>query len=450
MEITGTIRRRSLALCAVMLLSLILSFPAYAADLDFTAPNNGQPYTFSVQLQVNEAEPYAGIQFKVELSSSASLSYTFAMGPAATGAKATEYKAVSGPESSAFGYWCGSNAFSGDIMVGTLNFTYTGNDPQAVSITEMKIVRISEDGKSSVGVKKTPPVELITVARDDSGILYTVTFDPDGGTRTGGGALVQYIPAGGAAAAPVLARPGYAFTGWDKEFDNITADLSVKALWQANPGTPSGGGPPVIDAPGEDIEDLITPPLSAPLPFVDVNEDHWFYNDIVYVFENGLMNGLSDDRFGHETSITRGMIVTILGRRFGVDEDEYPSCVFADVVDSAYYAPFIEWARQNDVVRGVSDDRFEPNRAVSRQEIAAILHRYAGFAGYALPNSRPYEDFVDESGIASFASEPVRALYSAGVINGKPGGRFDPRGLATRAEAAAMIHRFFEALIPPE
>jgi len=438
-----------------MLLSLILSFPAHAADLDFTAPNNGQPYTFSVQLQVNETEPYAGIQFKIELSSSASLSYTFTMGPAAVGAKANAYNAVSGTESSAFGYWCGANTFSGDILVGTLDFTYTGNDPQAVSITEMKIVRIKEDGKSSVGVKKTPPVGIITVARDGSGILYTVAFDPDGGTRTGGGALVQYVPAGGAATAPELARAGYTFTGWDKTFDNVTADLSVKALWQENPGTPTqpppgGGGPPVVPGPGEDIEDLITPPLSGRLPFADVNEDHWFYDDIVYVFENGLMNGLSETRFGHETSITRGMLVTILGRWFGVDEDEYPSCVFADVDDSAYYAPFIEWARQNDIVKGVSDDNFVPNRAVSRQEIAAILHRYAGFAEYKLPNSRPYENFVDESAIASYASAPVRALYSAGVINGKPGGRFDPRGAATRAEAAAMIHRFFEALIPPE
>jgi len=438
-----------------MLLSLALSFPARAADLDFTAPNNGQPYSFSVQLQVSEAEPYAGIQFKMELSSSASLSHAFAMGPVAEGARATEYKAASGTESFAFGYWCGSNAFSGDIPVGTLNFTYTGNDPQAVLITEMKIVRINEDGKSSVGVKKTPPVELITVSRDGSGILHTVTFDPDGGTRTGGGALVQHIPSGGAAIAPELARPGYTLAGWDKEFSNVASDLSVKALWQEDAGTPTqpppgGGGPPATDGPGEDIEDLITPPLAGRLPFLDVNEDHWFYDDVVYVYENGLMNGVSDTRFGHETSITRGMIVTILGRRDGVHEDEYPSCAFADVADSAYYAPFIEWARQNDIVRGVSADRFEPNRAVSRQEIAAILYRYAGFAGYELPNSRPYEDFTDEAGIASYAIGPVRALYSAGVINGKPGGRFDPRGVATRAEAAAMIHRFLEALIPPE
>jgi len=438
-----------------MLLSLILSITAYAAPEppDFIAPDNALSYTFSVPLQVNIAEPYAGIQFKMERSSTEYLTYTFTPGPEAVSKGALVYKPAGNPNS--FGYYCYSNAFSGNIAVGTLEFTYTGNAPQFIHITEMKIIRIKADGKTTEGILLPPPVEFITVAREGSNPHYRVIFNPAQGVRTGGGALAQMVPAGGGAVAPELTRVGYDFVGWDKDFSKVTEDITVTALWTESATPPPDGPPPggptgPVGPGGEDIEDMFPPPLAGLLPFSDVRDVDWFYDDIVYVYDNGLMNGVSDTLFGVNTPVTRGMIVTILGRQYGVDIDDYPTCAFSDVNDKAYFAPYIEWARQNDIVKGVSADRFAPERAVSRQDIATIFFRYADFAEFTLPKSRPYADFADEASISDYANKAVQALFSAEVINGKSGNRFDPRGATTRAEAAAMMHRFLVACLPED
>ena len=154
------------------------------------------------------------------------------------------------------------------------------------------------------------------------------------------------------------------------------------------------------------------------------------------------MNGTGAATFSPNASLTRGMIVTILGRQAGVDESEYPSCSFSDVDNKKYYAPYIEWGRQNSVILGVGENSFEPDRPVTRQELAAILHRYADFAGFVLPVKQPYAQFLDDNDIADYAKTPVQALFSAGVIGGRPGNLFDPKGIATRAETATMLHRF--------
>jgi len=373
------------------MLSLVFSITAYAADLEFTAPANGLSYTFSVPLRVNENEPYAGIQFKLTLSDASSLSYTFTLSPAVTSKGATIYKPSADPNY--FGFWCDSNVFSGDTLVGTLNFTYTGNAPQTISITEMKLARIKEVGTSSEWIPKTPPIRTIEVSR-----------------AAGGGGII--IP------------PGTG-TGDQETGDQDTA-------------LPDD----------EFFEDDEAPPLAFMLPFDDVNENDWFYDDVVYVYERGLIKGVEETKFGPKISITRGMIITLLARYSGVDESHYPTCVFSDVDDRMYYSPSIEWGRQNGILLGVGENRFEPDRAITRQEMATILFNFADFAGFTIPVVRQYAQFHDESDIAQFASEAVEALFRAEVINGRLGNVFDPNGIATRAEAAAMFHQYLEACEP--
>ena len=371
-------------MCAIVLLNFALSLNATAAEasLSFTAPSNGSSYAFSVPFQVNETEPYSGIQFKLNLSSTEFLSYTFAIGSAVTtkAKEVNEYKQPNDPFS--FGFWCGSNEFGGDLLVGTLEITYTGSAPQTIAITEMKIVRVDEGKNISTGTIKPSPVNDISVSRDSGG--------------------------------------------------------------SGNPIGPSDSGQTTSKSEDETIEDTETP-LAAPLPFDDVHEGDWFYDDVVYVYETGLMYGTGATKFSPNMSLTRGMLVTILGKQYGIDIGEYPNSSFSDVDNNIYYAPYIEWARQNEVVFGIGDNKFAPDRIISRQDLATILHRYAGFIEFTLPVSRPYTQFVDENDIAAYAKGTVQALYSSGVISGRPGNIFDPKGTATRAEAAAMLRRFLLA-----
>ncbi|MDR1530949.1 MAG: S-layer homology domain-containing protein [Clostridiales bacterium] len=177
-------------------------------------------------------------------------------------------------------------------------------------------------------------------------------------------------------------------------------------------------------------------------PFADVSEADWFYNDVAYVYGSGLMNGMGGDAFGPGTNFHRGMLVTILSRLYGADLSKYAQSTFIDVDEKEYYAMPIEWGLELGIVAGVGENRFAPEADISRQDLAVILKRFADATDLQLPEKRPYTDFTDEAECADYARAAIEALFKAGVINGRENGRFDPKGSATRAEAAAMLHRF--------
>jgi hypothetical protein len=180
-------------------------------------------------------------------------------------------------------------------------------------------------------------------------------------------------------------------------------------------------------------------------PFGDVRESDWFYADVVYVCENGLMNGTSIASFSPQTPMTRGMIVTVLGRLANADEDSYTDSDFSDIEAGMYYTPYVAWAAANDLVSGMGDGLFAPDSDVTRQDLATLITRYADFAGQSIPALRSAGVFEDDALTADYAKDALRTLVSGGIINGKPGNVFDPRGSATRAEVAAILHRFMEA-----
>ncbi|MDR1159055.1 MAG: S-layer homology domain-containing protein [Syntrophomonadaceae bacterium] len=180
-------------------------------------------------------------------------------------------------------------------------------------------------------------------------------------------------------------------------------------------------------------------------PFTDVHEADWFYGDVKYVHENQLFAGTSATTFSPNISTTRGMIVTVLGRLYGVSAGTYSSSSFSDVQAGQYYAPYIEWAKETGIVSGVGDNRFAPDAQISRQDLTVIITNYANFAGKQFPVTLQYQTFADESGIAVYAKNAVQTLYSGGIVSGKPNNVFDPSGSATRAEVASMLHRFIEA-----
>lgn len=180
----------------------------------------------------------------------------------------------------------------------------------------------------------------------------------------------------------------------------------------------------------------------VPFPFVDVSKTDWFYNDVKYVWQHDIMNGVSDTKFAPETSMTRAMFVTVLYRLEGSpDVTGMATPPFTDIgaknFDWAYNA--IVWAYNTGVTKGTSAMTFAPGVAISRQEIVTMFYRYAGS-----PAVSGSPIFGDSSVISSWARNAVQWAKSFGVVNGYPNGNFGPVDATTRGQMAAMIHRYMQ------
>ena len=174
--------------------------------------------------------------------------------------------------------------------------------------------------------------------------------------------------------------------------------------------------------------------------FSDVDADDWFAESAVYVRDNGVMNGTSDTTFNPNGTTSRGQIAAILYRAAGSPAVS-GAADFPDVAAGAYYADAAGWAAANGIVTGYSDGTFGPGDPITRQQLAAILWRYAGS-----PAAESGTDYADESAIASYAVTAVDWTRDTGVITGRDGNVFDPTGRATRAQAAVILHRYLELL----
>ncbi len=180
----------------------------------------------------------------------------------------------------------------------------------------------------------------------------------------------------------------------------------------------------------------------VPFPFVDVSKTDWFYNDVKYVWQHDIMNGVSDTKFAPKTSMTRAMFVTVLYRLEGSpDVTGMATPPFTDIgaknFDWAYNA--IVWAYNTGVTKGTSATTFAPGVAISRQEIVTMFYRYAGS-----PAVSGSPIFGDSSVISSWARNAVQWAKSFGVVNGYPNGNFGPVDATTRGQMAAMIHRYMQ------
>jgi len=180
-------------------------------------------------------------------------------------------------------------------------------------------------------------------------------------------------------------------------------------------------------------------------PFADVNTSNWFYSDVEFVYKNGLFSGLSANAFGPDMPMTRGMVVTVLGRLAGINSDDYSGASFSDVDREKYYAPFITWAAESGIVSGRGDNSFAPDANISRQDLAVILNRYAEIMELDLKQTRQNVMFMDSESISDYAGGAVGNMARAGVVSGSEDGNFNPLVSATRAEVAAMLHRFIVA-----
>jgi len=221
---------------------------------------------------------------------------------------------------------------------------------------------------------------------------------------------------------------GHTFIGWytERSLMNkvsgvyLTKDMTVYALWRVDENPNTGAN-----------------------PFTDVSEKDWFYGDVMFVYENGLMLGTSKTLFSPHGTATRGMMATILWRMEGSPAPKGKNS-FTDVEAGKWYADAITWTAENGIFAGYGKDKFGPDDPITREQLAAIFYRYADYKGYDLTVKGNLDTFKDADKITDYAKTAMQWAVGSGLVKGKSGNLLDSQGTATRAEIAAMLHRFIE------
>ncbi|MBE7042374.1 MAG: hypothetical protein E7399_02650, partial [Ruminococcaceae bacterium] len=256
---------------------------------------------------------------------------------------------------------------------------------------------------------------------------YSVTFNTDGGSKI----TSQRLRRNAKATEPAEpTKDGFEFEGWytDKEYKNaydftakVTKSITLYAKWVE--------AKPIHVCPSKKFNDLDT--------------TKWYHEDIDYVIENNIMLGTSDTVFAPEENLTRGMLVTILYRIEG-EPATNRSIPFADVDMGAYYASAVVWAQQNGIIKGISETEYAPDMNVTREQLAAIMFRYAQFKGMNTVTTEENLHFEDVSDVSEWAITSMNWGVGKNYIFSRTKGKINPKEAATRAEIAAFIHRFIE------
>ena len=201
-----------------------------------------------------------------------------------------------------------------------------------------------------------------------------------------------------------------------------------------------------INSVKENIEVKVIFAKKTELPFTDVIESDWFFENVKYAYENGLFNGISETEFGPQIEMNRAMLVTVLYRAEG-EPAVNKSIPFADVDINAYYSNAVIWAQQNGIVNGVTENEFAPDDNITREQVAAILFRYAEYKGYDVSVGKDTNilSYTDAESVSEYAIASVQYAVGAGLMKGKSNTTLNPQDNATRAEIAAILQRFLEA-----
>ena len=274
---------------------------------------------------------------------------------------------------------------------------------------------------------------------------WSITYVADGGVINGS-YPTSYVEGTVTVLPTNVTKPGYTFLGWFTAYSGgvlvkqieatETGEKTFYARWQKTvlPPPPVTPGTPVTPA---------KPAAPVGLPFADVSGSDWFYNDVRYVYEKGIMDGTGIDRFSPNAPLTRAMIVTILYRMAG-SPSVSGSSDFTDVAAGKWFAKAVAWAAANGIVNGYGSGLFGPNDPVTREQLAAILYRYAVYGGMtAVTLEENLGSFADTAQLSAYAIQAMNWAVGQGLINGS-GSNLVPKAQATRAQVAAIIHRYLE------
>lgn len=345
---------------------------------------------------------------------------------------------------------------------GTTTFQVTAD----ASLTETTLTVLQEYLPATVTVNGNPydvndiasrtfslPVRTTTwdivVTSGDKTHTYRVEITrPSTGGGTGGGGSTRYpitVPEedhGTVSVSPSRASSGQTVT------ITVTPDEGYKVgsvtVKRPNgstvPVTGQGNGKYTFTMPSGGVTVDVTF-IPEDWPFVDVTEDKWYYDAVAYVYQQGIMVGMSETTFEPNTTVNRAQVVQMLYNLEGQPQVSGDSG-FSDIRDDQWYAKAVAWASANDVVAGYEDGIFRPTRAVTREEFAQILYNYAKFKGYDLSVSADLGKFPDSGQVSSWAETALGWANGNGLINGHDDGRLDPKGSTIRAQAASILMNF--------
>ena len=321
-----------------------------------------------------------------------------------------------------------------------------GNQVEAVGLASYDNTFVLSDGTPVYPrIRIRDRADVVCTAGETPVKTWSITYVTDGGTING--AYPTTYTEGTVTVLPTnVTKPGYTFLGWFTAYTGgvqvrqigatETGDKTFYARWQKTvlPPPPVTPGTPVTPA---------RPAAPVGLPFADVSGSDWFYNDVRYVYEKGIMDGTGADRFSPNAPLTRAMIVTILYRMAG-SPSVSGSSDFTDVAAGKWFAKAVAWAAANGIVNGYGSGLFGPNDPVTREQLAAILYRYAVYGGMtAVTLEENLGSFADTAQLSAYAIQAMNWAVGQGLINGS-GSNLVPKAQATRAQVAAIIHRYLE------
>ena len=307
-----------------------------------------------------------------------------------------------------------------------------GNQVEAVGLASYDNTFVLSDGTPVYPRIRIRDRDDVVCSKSDSKI-WSVTLVTDGGTINSGN-VTAYIEGVGAVLPTDVTRRNYIFLGWFTA-DNIrvteisaadSGDKIFYAHWMA-----AGAIPGIIDAIGDSMR------------FDDVTKGDWFYKDVEYVYNEGIMDGVSKREFAPNETLTRAMIVKILYRIEG-EPAGYRSSDFNDVESGRWYTGAVAWAAEKEIVKGYGNGKFGPNDPVTREQLAAILYRYTQYKGWSTTAaSGNLDGFKDAASVSSYAVDAMNWAVDEGLLKGA-NNKLSPKSNATRAQVAAIIHRYLK------
>lgn len=322
-----------------------------------------------------------------------------------------------------------------------------GNQVEAVGLASYDNTFVLSDGTPVYPrIRIRDRADVVCTAGETPVKTWNITYVTDGGTING--AYPTTYTEGTVTVLPTnVTKSGYTFLGW---FTAYTGGVQIRQIGATETGDK------VFYAHWKKNADPIDPIIpilpgiiggntgsNIKLPFGDVTVSDWFYDDVRYVYANGIMDGTSSDRFAPNAPLTRAMIVTILYRMAG-SPSVSGSSDFTDVATGKWFAKAVAWAAANGIVNGYGSGLFGPNDPVTREQLAAILYRYAVYGGMtAVTLEENLGGFADTAQLSAYAIQAMNWAVGQGLINGS-GSNLVPKAQATRAQVAAIIHRYLE------
>ncbi|MGI5824799.1 MAG: S-layer homology domain-containing protein [Bacillota bacterium] len=316
----------------------------------------------------------------------------------------------------------------------------TAEDGLVIGVFKMKVLKAGSHTLESVNYKMSVSNGLDVYESTSNNVIiqgksgggegggvivdtYKISFDSNGGSIIAS----QTVNSGGKAVIPTPpVKTGYKFAGWftDKActeaFDFGTAvakDLTLYAGWTVDAG----------------------------FGFTDI-AGHWAEDAVNYVVAAELFNGISETAFNPDGNMNRAMLVTVLWRLDGkvVMADGKG---FSDVKESAYYHDAVVWAAENGIVKGYSTEEFAPDDNITREQLSAVLYRYAEFKGYDVAARADLNHYSDLNKVSAYAADSMSWAKASGLINGRTADTLVPQGNATRAEVASVLQRYCNQFI---